>query len=366
MSDDPPKKKRVVFILPLLCAGGAERAIITLMNNLDTKKFIPEMIVLDEGGPLREWIRQDIPLHSLGGVRVSRAFFRLMRKMRELKPDVVVTTMAHSNFLLLLTRPFFPKTKYIVREAVVPSSILNDHPKTSFILKTLYRVLYPLASIVLSPSRDIIEEFKKLGVPIKNHKVLFNQVDEAAIGKALELASARPDHDPQTLRLICVGRLHYQKGYDRLLESLHKTPPQGEWELSILGEGGGKDNLERKIAEYGLKNRVFLKGNQNNPWSYIAQSDCLLLPSRWEGMPNVVLEALACGTPVIATKDANGVAEIRQHAQEGAIMIVGTVDEMVEYLPRINKLEASGRRASLLPAPFKLNKIMQEFESLLC
>lgn len=366
MTDHNPKKKRVVFILPLLCAGGAERAIITLMNNLDKKKFIPEMIVLDESGPLREWIRQDIQVHSLGGVRVSYAFFLLMRKMRELKPDVVVTTMAHSNFLLLLTRPFFPKTKYIVREAVVPSSILNDHPKSAFLLKTLYRVLYPMASVVLSPSRDIIEEFKKLGVSTKNHRVLFNQVDEAALDKALVPGHAKPDKKPQTLRLICVGRLHYQKGYDRLLEELKQSPPPGEWELLILGEGAERESLTKLIEKCELVNHVILMGNQTNPWTYIAQSDCLLLPSRWEGMPNVVLEALACGTPVIATKDANGVAEIKEHGQEDVVTIVNTVRDMVKLLPKMNKLDAAERRKSLLPPQFKLNKIMQEFESLLC
>lgn len=365
MPDEKNSKKKIVFILPLLCAGGAERTIITLMNNLDREKFAPEMIVLDETGPLRDWIKEGIPVHSLGGVRVSRAFFKLKAALKELKPDVVVTTMAHSNFLLLLTRPFFPKAKYIVREAVVPSSILKDHPKISFILIALYKALYPLADAVLSPSQDIIEEFKKLGIRTGNHRVLYNQVDEAAIKNALEAPPLKLDQKNQALRLICVGRLHVQKGYDRLLEGLKQSPPSVDWELLVLGEGAERENLEKMIAEYGMENRVFLKGNQKNPWLYIARSDCLLLPSRWEGMPNVVLESLACGTPVIATKDANGVGEIKKHAQDGTVCIVNSIQDMIGLFPEIRKLDRSGHRKSLLPARFKLKKIMQEFEDII-
>ncbi len=365
MTNEKNKRTKVVFILPLLCAGGAERAIITLMNNLDNQKFSPEMIVLDGAGPLGSWIKETIPVHSLGGVRVSRAFFKLSKKLKELSPDVVVTTMAHSNFLLLLTRPFFPKTKYIVREAVIPSSILNDHPKIAVILIALYKILYPLANLVLSPSQDIIEEFKKLGVKTKNHKILYNQVDESAINRALQKVEIKRNENDHKVRLICVGRLHTQKGYDRLLDGLKEFPPLINWELLILGEGTERENLERKIAEYGLGDSVVLLGNQENPWSYIAQSDWLLLPSRWEGMPNVVLESLACGTPVIATNDANGVAEIRAHTEQGALHIVNSIEEMISLFSKINESNPKKHKSSLLPDQFKTQKIMQEFQSLL-
>lgn len=356
-------------MLPLLCAGGAERAIITLMNNLDTNRFNPEMIALDERGPLRDWIRQDITFHSLGGVRVSRAFFKLFRELIKIKPDVVVTTMAHSNFLLLLMRPFFPKTKFIVREAVIPSSILQDHKKIAWVLKFLYRSLYPLANYVLSPSRDIIDEFQAMKVNTKNHRVLYNQVDQDAIQNVLnENKGQVPLPNNGIKRFVCVGRLHHQKGYDLLLSSFKKYAHRTDWELFILGDGEGRTSMLRDIDFLGLNEHVTLLGNKKDPWSYMASADYLLLPSRWEGMPNVVLESLACGTPVVATKSANGVAEIKENmADVAGVEIVANSNEMVDFvMGQAEELRVrENDNASLLPQRFTLKQIMHDFQLIL-
>lgn len=362
MNDDT--RKKVVFILPLLCSGGAERALITLMNNLDTEKFISEMVVLDDYGPLKDWIKEGIPLHNLGGVRVSRAFFKLKRKLKELKPDVVITTMAHSNFLLLLMKPFFPNVKFIVREAVIPSSILKEHKNKAFILKLLYKILYRKADHVISPSQDIIGEFSALGINTYHHSVLFNQVDEKAIQSTLQDISF-PKNEEGILKFVCAGRLHHQKGYDRLINALRTFSPSHDWVLYILGDGAEKQALQNLITTNNLEDKIFLHGNVKKPWPIIAAADCLLLPSRWEGMPNVVLESLACGTAVIASVEANGVEEIRVQCLHNTVQTAKDINDMINAMALLEPQNKQAAAYSCLPQAFKTEVVMKQFENIL-
>lgn len=357
-------KKRVVFVLPLLCSGGAERALITLMNNLDQQKFTPEMVVLNEAGPMRDWIKPDIPLHSLGGVRISRAFFKLKKKLKELKPDIVISTMAHMNFVLLLLHPFFSDVKFVVREAVVPSALFTEHKNKVMVLKLLYKILYRKADLVLCPSKEIIKEFSALGINTEHYHALYNQVDEQAIQSKLNPV-AFPKEGDNVLKFVCVGRLHYQKGFDRLIEALKDFNPPYDWVLYILGDGKEKDNLQDLIKKLSLEKRVFLYGNVTNPWPIIAGADRLLFPSRWEGMPNAVLESLACGTKVLASSEANGVAEIQIQCKEGLVETVENMTDMVQAMESLVPENKDKADSSLLPSAFKKDTIMAMFENLL-
>ncbi len=359
-------RKKVVFILPVFCMGGAERALITLMNNLDTDRFEPSMVVLNDSGPLKDWVQKHITVHSLGNVRVSRAFFKLKAKLTALQPDIVITTLTHSNFLLLSMKRFFPKTKFIVRETSVPSSLLRFYGNKALLIKFLYKRLYKRADIVLSPSQEIIDEFKDLiKINIHNHRVLFNQVDLQALRSAINSDIHFPAAKPSALRLVCAGRLHRQKGYDRLIETLVKLPPQQDWELIILGDGEEKNALQALINKNGLKRNIRLYGNTKEPWPIIAAADCFLLPSRWEGMPNVVLESLACGTRVIASSDANGVREIQEYCKNDELLIASNMTEMGALIQGLQPLEKQTAQTSILPEEFSTESVMKKFEAYL-
>ena len=93
---------KVLFVLPNLQVGGAERVMVTVMNGLDRSRFEPCFLTLSDDGPLGERIEPDIPFYSLHGCRVSRALPGIFKKLREIKPDVVISTMAHMNFAMLL------------------------------------------------------------------------------------------------------------------------------------------------------------------------------------------------------------------------------------------------------------------------
>ncbi len=359
------KKMKIMFVLPSLYHGGAERALITIMNKLDKSAYECEFLSFSSKGTLKNLIHPDIELHALGSSKPVLSLFRLVQKTRVIKPDIIFTTMAYSNFIVLALKFFFPHIHIIVREAVIPSSILKKYAWRAWIIKILYGILYPLADYVISPSQDIIDEFRDvLNLNLKNHVLVYNQIDESDMALRLDDIDF-PGVQSGTLRLVCAGRLHAQKGYDRLIEALANFKPAHPWCLLILGDGSENLRLEALIRQHQLGEHIHLMGAVENPWRIIAAADCLLLPSRWEGMPNVVLEALACGTPVIASKDANGVAEIKAHAQDGDILIARNMDQFVDYIRALSPQHKDGVRPSRLPDCFQSARIMERFEALL-
>jgi glycosyltransferase involved in cell wall biosynthesis len=357
-------RPRVVFVLPTLLAGGAERVLITLMNGLDKSRFDCHFIVLDDTGPLRNWIAADIPFHSLGKTKIRHALPTLVKKLNFLRPDVVVSTMAAMNFTVLLAKSFLKKQpRFIVREAVIPSSIINAQAFPG-VLKSAYKHLYPKADLVISPAQCIIDEFQKtLGMDIKNHALLYNPVDTARLQSEWSIGAEVTEERKNTVHFIASGRLHKQKGFDRLIELLPRLG-HTNWTLKILGTGAEQESLQKLIDDNNLSGRVKLTGLLKEPWQEYGEADVFLLPSRWEGLPNVVLESLAMGTPVIAMKEAGGIDEIAKLAG-GAVKTVSTMEDFLEEMKKIKPNPSTTYRASLLPDEFHLGTVIRTFSNLL-
>lgn len=359
-------KIKIIFVLPALTAGGAERVLITLMNDLDRIKYELVFITISDEGPMKNIIDHNIPFHSLQGKRTSRAILKLYGKIKELKPDVVVSTMAHMNFCVLLLKPFFSKTHFIVREAVTPSFFLDKPSIKSTIIKNGYKRLYPRADCVISPAQTIIDEFKNtLSMPCKNHVLLRNPVDIERIRKEESTPFEYTGEKKNTLHFIASGRLHHQKGFDRLISILPEMNSPYDWKLTILGEGPERQALENLVKEKELQHKIDLPGFSNHPWPHYAAADCFLMPSRWEGLPNAALESLACGTPVIATHESGGIEEIMNCANEGDVTVV---PDMVSFLKAMEKRTpdlVQKFRPSLLPEDFDKTKVMTQFSQII-
>ena len=360
-------RKKIVFVLPRLYPGGAERVLITLMNNLPREHYDIEFVSLSGEGTIRHWIDSDIPIHSLNKKNVSSSLLALYKKLKELKPDTIVTTMILTNAGLVMLKPFFPGVRFVIRESSLPRALINEYGRKGRVSRYVYKYLYPRADLVISPTKLIIEEFKTyVKIDVSNHKVLYNPVNERRLHSTISYFDFPPERS-KTVRFVCVGRLGYEKGYDRLIKSLvgFKMPDGYDWQLDIIGKGAETKRLGDMIRHHNLKDHVHLSGYRNTPWPDIAEADCLLLPSRWEGMPNVVLEALSCGTRVIAHRDAGGVAEISELANEGDVQVAKDMDAFVEMMRNVKPCMPSLPLKSLLPSQFTLKSVMNKFEEMI-
>ena len=350
-------RKRVTFVLPDFEAGGAQRVMVAIANALDRRRFEPSIVALEARGPWRALVADDVAVTSLGHARLRNGLMTLRSTLRRAAPDVIMSTIGYLNLGVLLTRP--PASRVIVRESNTPSQATNN-AMAGAMQRLAYAALYRRADRVVSPSASIADELANdCHVPRHLIHVVNNPVDEAALRVDASSPRRRPGKGP---RFVAVGRLSRQKGYDRLLEAMAQLPRDAH--IAVFGEGEERASLEARSSALGLKDRIAFVGFDPNPAPWIAGADALLLPSRWEGLPNVALEALACGTPVVAAPEAGGIEDIARSASQGAVTIASMGPEFLAAALAVPRNEAARLRQSLLPDGFRLATVAAEYERL--
>jgi len=352
----------ILFLLPCFSGGGAERVTLNLLIGLKDRGYSVGIIVFNKGGPLLSMVPVDVPIYNLGTSTLRYSIIPLIKKLQQLKPKVVFSTLGYVNVALLLVRWLLPKkVKIWVREANLPSISLPNNPQPK-IMTILYRKLYRKADKLICTSTRMRDEFiSDFCVPKEVIEILPNPVD---IGEIRKSALPKRRFDKGGVCYIASGRLTYQKGFDRLL-CWFSTLDNKKSTLAILGEGDLKFELIRKAESLGIQNRVKFLGFCDNPWRWYAGADAFLLPSYWEGMPNVALEALACGVPVIATADSGGIREVKQQAPVGAITVVEDREGFIQAMTEVALQKNIKLRRSLLPSAYQLNSVLQKMEDLL-
>lgn len=340
---------RVAFVLPSFAGGGAERVVLTLLGVLDRTRIEPLLIVLDARGPLAALRPRHVPLIDLARPRLRRAVPTLVRALRRERPEAIVSTLGYVNIALLALRPLLKgRPRLILREANRPSVSIAAAP-CPFAMRLAYRLLYKRADAVLCNARTTADELGALiGVPAERLVLLPNPVDVAP----LRAAAATPLREPgEGARFIASGRLTHQKGFDRLIGMMAVLPPSAQ--LVILGQGPDEAGLRGRAAALDLGSRVRFAGFEPSPFARYAGADAFLLPSRWEGQANAALEALALGTPVIATPEAGGIAEVAAEAPAGAVTIVGAGEPFIAALHAVTPDPVTAPRPSLLPSGYE-------------
>ena len=138
-----------------------------------------------------------------------------------------------------------------------------------------------------------------------------------------------------------------------------------DWRLTIWGKGEEHDTLQTLIADMKLEKNVKLAGHAQHPWPHYAEADCFVMPSRWEGLPNVILESLACGMPAIATAESGGIAGIQERAGYNVLKVVSSMDEFIDQMESVKPQPTKKFRNSLLPDYFSKDAVVQRFEDML-
>jgi glycosyltransferase involved in cell wall biosynthesis len=214
-----------------------------------------------------------------------------------------------------------------VREGNNTDAVIEDELKGSLarrFIKGSTRFAYRQADCFLANSHEMARGLEaRLGLDPSRMRVIHNPIDLARIRRAsLEPPVAAPERP----YLITVGRLEHQKAHDVLLRSFAASRAAQGHDLVIVGRGSLEDRTRALAAELGLADRVHFTGFVANPWALVARAKLFLLPSRWEGFPSVVAEALACGTPALVTRCDFGPSEVVEHGHSGWVADVDDVD----------------------------------------
>lgn len=306
-------RRRVLFLIPTLRAGGAERVAVTLLRQLDRTRFHPSIAVVDmSGAEFAGDLPPDVPLIDLGVRRVRHALPRIARLLWSMRPDTVLSTLGHLNLALALIRPLLPASiRFVGRETSIVSRQIGQY-RSPHLWTWAYRHFYGRFDAVICQSRamrdDLVHGF---GLPAGRAVTINNPIDLDRVRQLAQSGRAPADGraEADVLRLVSVGRLSHEKGIDLLLEAVALCRDR-RVHVDVVGDGPLRGELEHQARTLGVQGSVAFHGFLANPYPLVRDADALVLPSRYEGFPNVVLEALACGTPVIATPAAGGLSEI--------------------------------------------------------
>jgi glycosyltransferase involved in cell wall biosynthesis len=355
---------RIVFVLPSFAGGGAERVILQLLASIDRAQFQPALILLSGEGPLANLLPLDVLLTDLARPRLRHALPALIRAIRRTRPQAVVSSLGYVNLALLASRWLLPRgTRIIVREANMPSLSLPSGPRPG-LTRWLYRRYYPRADAVICTSNMMMGEMAgAIAVDRSRLHLLPNPLDATAIRAAARAATKSAAHSESSVHFVAAGRFTRQKGFDRLIELFATLP--GDSKLTILGDGAERPALQMRCGALGLGGRVVMPGFTDTPWPHYAAADAFLLSSRWEGIPNAALEALACGTPLIATPQSGAIAEIATAAPPGAVTVAPWGDGFAAAMRKITAGGGDRPRPSLAPPGHEPAAVARRFEEIL-
>lgn len=324
---------RVAIFLPSLGGGGAERVTGILANAIAARGHQVDLVLAKAEGPYLREIAPEVRIVDLNKSRAIASLLPLVRYLRREHPDAVLSGLGQANLVAIMARRIAGiKARLIVTEH---NSILRDlKVGRGPIVGWLMRRLYPKADRVVCVSRGIERELAEImGLSRENLCTIYNPVDVDGIRQRKHPAPAHPwfaAGAPPVV--IAVGRLMEQKDFPTLLRAFAELRRHRDAKLFILGEGDDRDALERLVAELGLEADVALPGFQDNPYAWMAASKLYVMSSAWEGLPGVLLEALACGTPIVSTNCPTGPEEILENGKWGRLVPVGNVTALAQAM----------------------------------
>jgi glycosyltransferase involved in cell wall biosynthesis len=279
-----------------------------LARGLPARKYEVHLGLISRSAHPSPALPSSVTVHRLGVRRVSLAALTLLRLIRRLQPDVILSGMAHLNFLVLLLKPLFPsRTRVLVRQNATVSADLRSSPQPAC-TRLLYRLLYPAADRVVCQTPAMAADLaEQSGVRSELVKVLPNPIDFESVR-----ASSTSNHwSGKGPHLLAIGRLSDEKGFDLLLgafASVRISFPSAD--LTILGEGPASASLQQLCRSLHLEASVHFPGHVPRPELYFPGATLFVLSSRREGLPNALLEAAAGGLPIAALPSSDGIVDL--------------------------------------------------------
>lgn len=324
---------RIALFLPSLRGGGAERVMVTLANAIAGRGYPVDLVLAKAEGPYRNDVSSGVRVVDLQAGRVIKGLLPLAHYLRRERPVAMLAAQTHANTVALLARILARVATRVVVSERITISVVNGRAKglvarlNYVLVPSLYRRADGICTVSRAASADLVS-FARL--PAAAVKTIYNPFD---LGRIERLATEGVD-DPwlrpgQPPVLLAIGRLAEQKDFSTLIRAFARLRSQRPLRLLVLGEGELRPMLEALLAQCGLTaDDVRMPGFVSNPYAYLARCSVFVLSSRFEGLPGVLIEALACGAPVVSTDCPSGPDEILEGGRWGSLVPVGDVDAL--------------------------------------
>jgi len=371
------KKNIAIVISTLRVGGGAERVASIVGNNLASSGHKVTFLIFDYEGD-KFPIQTNYFLIDTGEIKNSfgalRALFKRAKKIKKFcqknNVDHIISFMEEAGFASIISKIFFGNNIKII------TSIRNNPEKKKFFSKKLIKYLYSKADKVVANSLGN-EEILKRRFGLKNTITIYNLIDYEKIEEA-----KNEEMDEKYKKLFTgdktflnIGRFTEQKGQVYLISAFKKVVEAfGDAKLIIIGQGKERIELRSLINKLDLNKNVFLLEEQKNIFSFMAKSNFFVLSSLWEGMPNVLSEALAVGLPVISTdcdcgpreilapKDMNKKLDYPFKGENGILISIKNEKDLFQAM--VSMIKEGRKKLPKVFSEFKIENIIKQWEEI--
>lgn len=345
MKDD---RNHYAVFAPDMAGGGAERAALQLAAGLAEEGHRADLVLANAVGPRMDQVPPTVNLVDLGAGRVLTSLPRLIRYLRREKPDAMASVLDHANIVAIWARRIagVPPQLVVVEQNNLTEAAGHGKSRRDRIMPRLVDRFYPSADVVACVSKGVADDLSSLApnIPSDLIRVIHNPIVTPEIHGQAALSPEHHWFDSGLPVFVAAGRLRPQKDFPTLIDAFTRLRKDAEARLVILGEGPERDRLQHQIDELGMGDSIELHGHTANPYAFFAAAAAFVLSSRWEGLPTVLIEALACGAPIIATDCPSGPREILEDGRYGRLLPVADVGALAEAM-------ASALRGEIPPPP---------------
>lgn len=326
-------KIKVLFFISSLEGGGAERVMVNILGHIERSRIEPVLVLLypADKSPYKDYLPEKIKVivverHTDSFFEKIRQFINFCVIVRREKPRILLSMLTHNNIMAIVSGIFL-RTKVIVCEHIALGEVVKKRDGKNMLglpVAPVIKILYRFADKVITVSdgirRNLIDEFR---IPAHKIQVIYNPIDHDHITGLSAVPAEHPFFEGRSPVVIGAGRLARQKRFDSLIKAFSLVVKYMDARLIILGEGPEKIALAKLVGDLGLEDKVSLAGFHGNPYKFFSRADVFVLSSCFEGLPMVILEAMACGAPVISTDCKSGPREILYDEKHGMLVPVG-------------------------------------------
>ncbi len=342
---------RILFVLPRMVIGGLERVTLNLVKELQNRGHDCAFALRKAYGEFLPEAKALCPVYEIGAKGLYQFVPKLSSLIRQWQPTHIVSALADVGFLTYLAIKHSNQEVCWVHSVHGPHDIITVKPNfmgrlrfklDNFFAAMVYKKTDKIIAVSNGVRKDILKKFNCSETKVIT---IYNRV----LHKSHFIPKATPPiHSNSPKKIIALGRLTRQKGFDILIQAMQKVPQP--WHLEIWGDGEEKENLQRLIDVLDLKTYITLKGNTNQPFNILRQADLFVLSSRFEGLPTVLIEAICCQCNIISTDCPHGAAEILENGRWGVLVENENREALTQAI--IEKLSQS----NTIPSKLLLNR----------
>jgi glycosyltransferase involved in cell wall biosynthesis len=317
---------RVGIFLPSLEGGGAERVMCNLACELAERGLSVDLVLSQSIGPYLRDVHSRVTIVDLKAGRIISSIPKLWSYLQRAKPYCVISALSHANVIASLTHILARSSARLILSEHVALSERGIHTESirERMLPFLIRLFYRQADLIVAVSNGVGKQLEEFGLCPRKIRVIYNPiVNDKLIGAAdedLEDSWFYPEAPPV---IVGAGRLVKQKDFQTLLQAFSLVRSRRLVRLLILGDGPDRPHLVELAQRLGITADLRLAGFVHNPFKYMKRARAFVLSSQFEGFPTVLVEAMACGTPIISTDCRSGPAEILENGRWGRLVPVG-------------------------------------------